>query len=362
MNRHLGILGGGQLGRMLALAAHPLGIRVSAVDPQADGPVAAVAEQITAAYDDREALARLAQADYATFEFENVPDAAVKQLEESLPVAPPPIALHTAQDRLREKRLFQKLDIVTTPYRDIVELSDLEQAFRELGKLVLKTRTLGYDGKGQVIVASETQISAAFQQMAGVPAIAEQWVPFEREVSIIIVRDRKGNFKSYPLTENLHRSGVLHRSIAPAPNATELEAQAIAAAHQLANALQYVGVLAVEFFVKEGQLIANEYAPRVHNSGHWTIEGAETSQFQNHIRAVCDLPLGSTKARGHSVMLNLLGSIPERETLLIEEGAHLHDYGKQERAGRKVGHVTVVSTTAEQSATIAARLEKLIHN
>ncbi len=325
----VGVIGGGQLGRMLGLAGIPLGLRFRFLDPSADAPAQEVGTLHVGAYDDRDRLRRLAKhATVVTYEFENVPVEAVEQLAETVPVWPPPAALAVAQDRLEEKRLFRRLGIETAAIDDEVT------RFPAL----LKTRRLGYDGKGQERVET--------RPVPGTDALLEELVPFERELSMLAVRGTTGETAFYPLVENVHENGILRLSRAPARPELQPEAERIAAL--LLDELGYVGVLAVELFEVEGRLLANELAPRVHNSGHWTIEGAETSQFENHLRAILGLPLGSTAARGEAAMVNLIGTMPAAADVLAIAGTHLHDYGKEPRPGRKLGHVTIVDPAAGQ--------------
>lgn len=358
----IGILGAGQLGRMLALAGVPLGLTFRLFDPAPNGPAARLGEQISADYEDVNALERFAaELDLVTYEFENVPLAAARALQRSLPVLPPPAALEAAQDRLAEKRFFNQLGIPTAPYADIASLADLHQAVGQLGlPAILKTRRMGYDGKGQVVLREADECQAAWESLGGQPLLLEGMVPFTRELSILAVRGRDGAISCYPLVENTHREGILRRSIAPAPAISPaLQAAAEAYASAALAALGYVGVLAIELFeVQRGQpqLIVNEMAPRVHNSGHWTIEGAETSQFENHLRAVCGMPLGSTAMRGYAAMLNLIGSMPDPAALLSVPGAHLHLYEKAPRPGRKIGHVTL---RADDLPTLLARVAQI---
>jgi 5-(carboxyamino)imidazole ribonucleotide synthase len=340
----VGILGGGQLGRMLALAGYPLGLRFRFLDPAEAAPVGALAEQVVAAYDDPEALARLAQgADVITYEFENVPDAAANALTQNHLVYPGVRALSVAQDRLYEKTLFQQQGIPTPPFRPVDSYADLDAALGEIGlPAVLKTRRLGYDGKGQRVLNTPDDVAPAWEALGPVPLILEGWVPFDRELSIVAMRSRTGETAFYPLPENGHRDGILARSLAPAPMlAATLQAQAEDYATRVLDDLGYIGVLAIELFQMGDTLLANEMAPRVHNSGHWTIEGAETSQFENHLRAILGWPLGSTATVGYSAMVNLIGTTPDPATLLEIEGAHLHLYAKAPRPGRKLGHVTL---------------------
>lgn len=347
----VGIIGAGQLARMMALAGYPLGLRFVVLDPALDACGGQVAPLLQGAYDDPVCLTELAkQVDVVTFDFENVPAYAAEQLAQQVPVYPPPKALAVAQDRLSEKTLFTQLGIPTPAFRAVDTLDDLQEAVTEIGlPAVLKTCRMGYDGKGQRVLRQPEDVTLAFAEIGGVPLILEGFVPFQREVSLLAARGRDGHVVYYPLAENQHRAGILHLSHAPCP-APALAQQAQDYITRIINELQYVGVLAVEFFDLDGQLVVNEMAPRVHNSGHWTIEGAETSQFENHLRAVCGLPLGSTAARGCSAMLNHIGQLPSAERVLAVAGAHFHDYGKQPRAGRKVGHTTVRADSAEALA------------
>ncbi len=347
----LGVLGAGQLGRMLALAAYPLGLHVRFLDPAPDACAAPVGEHIIADYKDQAALERFAQGlDVVTYEFENVPVATAEQLAQYVAVFPPPRALAVAQDRLCEKEFLTGLGVSCPRFHPVDSLPDLREAVRDVGlPAVLKTRRLGYDGKGQTVIRTEEELSSACEVLGPVPLILEALVPFDRELSVIVVRGRDGEFRAYPLIENHHRDGILHKSIAPAARiAAELQARGEQAAREVVEALDYVGVLTIEFFQVGNQLLANEIAPRVHNSGHWTIEGAETSQFENHVRAVAGLPLGSTKPRGCSTMFNLLGTVPAPSQVLSIEGAHLHLYGKEPREGRKLGHVTLTAGSEDR--------------
>jgi 5-(carboxyamino)imidazole ribonucleotide synthase len=323
------VIGGGQLGRMLALAGIPLGLRFRFLDPAPDAPAGAVGELIVGAYDDTAALDRLADgADVVTYEFENVPVAAARRVG-ALPAA---AALEAAQDRLVEKRLFRRLGIPTAP------LDDEVTQFPAL----LKTRRLGYDGKGQRLVETRP-----------VPApghVLEGLVPFDRELSLLAVRGRDGDTRFYPLAENVHEDGILRSSRVPAAGAPQALAEDYAT--RLLDELGYVGVLALELFEVAGELLANELAPRVHNTGHWTIEGAETSQFENHLRAILGFPLGPTAARGPAAMQNLIGSVPSLHELLRIPGAHVHLYGKEQRPGRKLGHVTMLDATPARARAL----------
>jgi 5-(carboxyamino)imidazole ribonucleotide synthase len=294
-----------------------------------------------------------------TFDFENVPAETAHWLAERVPVFPNPKALALAQDRLEEKQLFRRLGMGTPAFRAVDSRADLDAAAAAIGfPSVLKTRRLGYDGKGQFRLRTAADVDAAWRALGGVPLILEAFVPFEREVSVVAVRGRGGEFRTYPLTQNWHADGILSASLAPAPRTPALEQDAFAFAAKLAAELDYVGVFALELFVHEGRLLANEMAPRVHNSGHWTIEGAEISQFENHLRAVLGMPLGATTPWGTSVMLNWVGELPARDPVLRQAGAHWHDYGKTPRAGRKVGHATLVAQTAAQAAVTLRALGK----
>jgi 5-(carboxyamino)imidazole ribonucleotide synthase len=340
----IGILGGGQLGYMLALAGYPLGLHFRFLDPSPEAPVGRIANRVTADFNDQQALEKFSHGlEVVTYEFENVPVAAAKFLAERVPVYPPEVALEEAQERLREKRLFRRLEIPTTEFAEVAKREDLDAAVKQVGlPAMLKTCRMGYDGKGQWLLRTADDVEKARLELPGVPLILEKFVPFTREFSILGVRGRNGDIAFYPLIENHHRGGILRLSLAPAPNLTaSLQLEAEDAARKLLKALGYVGVLCIEFFEVDGRLLANEMAPRVHNSGHWTIEGAVTSQFENHLRAILGMPLGSTAAVGVSAMINLIAEIPESGEVLKVSNAHLHLYGKEPRAGRKLGHVTV---------------------
>jgi 5-(carboxyamino)imidazole ribonucleotide synthase len=369
----IGILGAGQLGRMLALAGYPLGLRFRFLDPAPDSPAGHLAEHTHAGYEDPVTLDLFSAGLVAvTYEFENVPVDAARFLAQRVPVYPPPAALEAAQDRLVEKTFFQQLGIATPPFAPVDSQADLDAAIARIGlPAVLKTRRLGYDGKGQIVLREPADAAVAWAALGSAPLILEGWVPFARELSILAARGRNGETAFFPLVENHHRDGILRLSLAPAPGVTvALQSAAELIASRALAALEYVGVLAIELFqvtsdefqVTSGQqphhasLVVNEMAPRVHNSGHWTIEGAETSQFEQHLRAVLGLPMGSTAARGFSAMVNLIGALPKPAAVLAIPGAHLHLYGKRPCAGRKVGHITL---RAETEDTLRARLEQL---
>lgn len=347
----IGILGGGQLGYMLALAGYPLGMRFRFLDPSPEAPVGRIAPRVTGDYSDRATLEKFAHGlEVVTYEFENVPVDAVHFLTKKVAVYPPPLALETAQDRLREKQLFEKLGIATTAFAPVPAASELELALKTTGlPAVLKTRRMGYDGKGQWTLKTQEDFRVARDAMPRVPCILERYVPFTRELSVLAVRSKTGETSFYPLVENHHRNGILRLSLAPAPDVSpEIQQSAESAARKVLEALNYVGVLAIEFFERDGELLANEMAPRVHNSGHWTIEGAVTSQFENHLRAIHGLPLGATTAIGASAMMNLIGEVPDSAKVLAVPSAHLHLYGKEPRPGRKLGHVTLRAPSYEQ--------------
>jgi 5-(carboxyamino)imidazole ribonucleotide synthase len=357
---HIGIIGAGQLGRMMALSGVPLGMRFTMYDQARDAPGSAVAPVMTGAFDDLQALRRFARAvDIVTFDWENIPVASVRAIADIVPVWPPPRALAIGQDRISEKKLFGRLGIPVTEHAAVNSLRGLQRAVATLGTPgLLKSRRLGYDGKGQVLLRRPAETAAAWKQIAGTALVYERFVPFEREVSLVAARDRGGRIVCYPLAENVHVGGILAETRAPFPDA-RLQQAAERQVRRLLRTLNYVGVACVEFFVEHGRLIANEMAPRVHNSGHWTIEGAETSQFENHLRAIAGLPLGSTRARGHAVMRNLIGEMPPAHEVLRLAGVHWHDYGKSQRPGRKLGHLTQVCGTRRERDRAAARLKRI---
>jgi 5-(carboxyamino)imidazole ribonucleotide synthase len=358
----VGILGGGQLARMLALSGAPLGLRFLVMDTAADACAGQFAPMVVGDYRDEAALGEFAsRIDVATFDFENVPAESARWLAERVPVFPSPRALATAQDRLAEKTLFRKLDIPVPEFAAVTSRADLDAAIGAIGTpCILKTRRLGYDGKGQFRIKVPADAVAAWDALGAqaqtVGLILEAFVPFQRELSVVSVRARDGEFRAWPLTENWHVDGVLSASLAPASVDAALAATAIEHARKLADALDYVGVFALELFCRDGVLLANELAPRVHNSGHWTIEGSETSQFQNHLRAVLGLPLGEPRMLGHACMLNWIGEMPDATAVLREPAGHWHDYGKAPRAGRKVGHATLRCDDALALAEALARV------
>jgi 5-(carboxyamino)imidazole ribonucleotide synthase len=354
------VLGGGQLGWMLGLAGIPLGCEFAFLDPGAGATAGAVGELIVGALDDVDA-ARHAAADatVVTYEWEGVPAGTARALESCAPVYPPPKALDVAQDRIVEKTKLRDLGIATAPFVAVDSLDDLHAAVDIIGlPAILKTRRGGYDGKGQALLFDPADVDAAWPKLGATPCILEGFIAFDRELSIVAVRGRDGEIRCWPAVENHHRDGILRLTRAPAPGLDDaLQDRAEAAIRPLLEDLDYVGVCCVELFDLGDVVLANEIAPRVHNSGHWTIEGAETSQFENHLRAILGLPLGSTGPRGPSAMVNCIGAISDRDAILRIPGAHLHDYSKAARPGRKVGHVTV---TAPDPETLEARLTPVI--
>lgn len=339
----LGILGGGQLARMIALAAHPLGVRTLCMDPNPEACARDVTEVMTAEFDDASALQRfLARVDLVTYETENIPLSSATLVAQSSALYPSVETLGIAQDRLHEKNFFMSLGIPTPPFLSIDSEAALVDAVANLGlPAVLKTRRMGYDGKGQRVLNTSADIAAAWSALKKSTLILEKFVDFEYEVSLISVRNKSGKICFYPLVRNQHLHGILRSSEAPL-NHPELQKQAQHQATKILEALNYIGVLTLEFFYDGKQLIANEMAPRVHNSGHWTIEGAQTSQFENHLRAIFNWPLGSPTVTGHCFMQNCIGEMPTIESCLSISGAHYHTYNKTPRPDRKVGHITLV--------------------
>ncbi|MCB1615608.1 MAG: 5-(carboxyamino)imidazole ribonucleotide synthase [Pseudomonadales bacterium] len=358
----IGILGGGQLAQMIALSGIPLGLRFVCYDPVDDCCASTVAEHISADYDNRKKLAEFAgQVDIITYEFENVPASCVRYLnalmqEKGSAVFPGENALHATQDRLREKQLFEKLAIPTPAFMAVNHAEDLEQAVRLLGlPLVLKSRSGGYDGKGQSVIRNEHDLHEAKKAIKHDQLIAEAWVNFDREISIIAVRSRSGQTAFYDIAENTHQNGILSTSFNRPDDAMQKKAEMLA--QRLLDELNYTGVIALELFQTGDQLFANEYAPRVHNTGHWTIEGAACSQFENHLRALLDWPVGSTRSIGYSGMINFIGELPPVSDYLSVNNAHYHDYGKEPRPGRKVGHATLVAASQDSVKKMTETLE-----
>jgi 5-(carboxyamino)imidazole ribonucleotide synthase len=348
---------------MLALAGYPLGLEFRFFDPAPEAPAGQLAELVVGDYQDRASLAHFARGlNLLTYEFENVPVSAVEWLAGFGPVYPPPRALEVAQDRVAEKTFMQNLNIPTPLFYPVLTKNDLQDGIERTGlPCMLKTRRLGYDGKGQFVLRSQSDLEPAWSSLGGQSLIVEAFVAFDLEVSILAVRSRTGEMAFYPLVENHHAAGILRKSLAPAQGLPpELQTRAETYARAVMEQLNYVGVLAIELFLTEGRLLVNEMAPRVHNSGHWTIEAAETSQFENHLRAVLGLPLGSTAPRGYAAMLNLIGIQPEAAKVLRVPGAHLHWYGKEVRPGRKVGHVTLRADARDELEEGLGQLEWLL--
>jgi 5-(carboxyamino)imidazole ribonucleotide synthase len=346
---------------MLGDAAKELGFECRFVDPSESPPAASSGDVIRKPFDDPEALAGLAaDCDVVTYEFENVPVAALRAIASAVPVYPPPAALAIAQDRLHEKRLFDELDIPLPGYRAIDSLHDLQQTASDLGlPIVVKTRRFGYDGKGQTVIRDLQQINEAWDELGSQPLIAEAWVPFDHEVSVIGVRNTLGDVAIWPLTQNEHVDGILCRSRAPVDNPALFERASAYMQRMLAH-LDYVGVLALELFVVDDELLANEFAPRVHNSGHWTIEGAATSQFTNHLLAITGQAPGSTACSAHVGMVNLIGKIPDTAGKFGDSRISLHDYGKTPRPGRKLGHITIVAESAAERDELLRQVSEIV--
>lgn len=356
----IGILGGGQLGRMLGLAGIPLGFRFLFLDPAPDACAAAAGELLRAGFDDAEAARELArQVDVATFDFENVPESTAQALAEFCPLYPGANALGASQDRMVEKDLMVRLGAKVPAYHGVSSRTDLLDALDRLAyPAVLKTRRFGYDGKGQAVLRDLEDLERAWQQLGDSPLILEQFVPFEAECSLVGVRARNGDTRFWPLTRNVHSNGILALSL-PGVFSAALQSEAEIVMSRLMDHLGYTGVLTMEFFLRGGELLVNEFAPRVHNSGHWTIDASECSQFENHLRAISGLPLGDTGMTSRSLMFNWIGSMPAAESALGIPGVHWHDYAKRPRPGRKIGHATLTAASIEQLQERAGRLAQL---
>ena len=352
-------MGAGQLGQMLALAAPRVGCTVRFISPDPHAPAGKVAELIIADYENEAALAHFADGlDVVTYEFESIPSRPVRSIEENLPVRPSARILEIAQDRASEKKCFERLGIPTAPFEVVETMRDAREALERIGvPAVLKTRRMGYDGKGQSVIQRRDDLAVAWVRTNGAPAIIEKFVKFTRELSIIAVRATTGETAFYPLIENHHDNGILRFSLAPAPAISE-ETQRAAEdyATRIMTDLDYAGVLALEMFETADGLVANEMAPRVHNTGHWTIEGADTSQFENHLRAICGMKLGSTEMWGAAGMVNVIGREPDVQRLREIPDVHVHMYGKSPAPGRKLGHITV---TADDLAGVRTRVGAL---
>lgn len=358
----IGVVGGGQLGRMLAMAGAPLGMKFVFLDPAHDACAAQMGHLICSNYSDHYAIRELVnQCEAVTFEFESIPPETVEFIGQFVPVYPVANSLKIARDRWTEKQMFQDNGIPTAEVAAIHSQEELQEAVARIGVPgILKTRTLGYDGKGQKVLKTQEEADNAFEELGSVPLIYEGFVDFDCELSCIAVRGRDGSQAFYPLVENEHQSGILYKSTATENHPLQGKAQEYVG--RVMDALSYVGVITFEFFAKGDTLIANEIAPRVHNSGHWTIEGAETSQFENHIRAVAGLPLGSTERLGHAAMYNLIGRLPGESKILEVPGANYHNYGKEPKPGRKIGHITVHSADQKRFDQSCSEIEGLIQN
>jgi len=343
----VGILGNGQLARMLALAGKPLGLDFAFFDPNPAGCANGLGEFVQAQFTELEHLRAFAeQVDVVTLENENIPEPALDSVPRDK-LFPPAIAVLKSQDRLLEKQFLQQLEIPLATHYAVDDEQDLLAALQQQGgPLIVKTRRLGYDGRGQAQIRSADEARAAWRELPHSDLVAEQKLDFEREISLISVRSRSGEIRCYPVTENTHHQGILHTSILCRDD--PMQARAEAYGRRVLEALDYVGVLGFEFFQVGDRLLANEIAPRVHNTGHWSIDGAEISQFENHLRAVLGWPLGSTRAHSPSIMCNVIGSFPDKQMLAAIPGVHIHDYQKAPMPLRKIGHVTLCSHDAAQ--------------
>jgi len=358
--RKIGILGGGQLGRMMGLAGIPLGFEFLFLDPGASACAGVSGKLLKADFSDAEAAREMARVvDVATFDFENVPDSTAQAVEELCPLYPASNALGACQDRLVEKTLLSGLGIGVAGYHPVSSRTDLLEGLERLGyPAVLKTRRLGYDGKGQAVLRDQEDLERAWQRLGENELILEAFVPFQAECSLIGVRGGDGETRFWPLTRNVHDGGILALS-RPGVFGAELQAAAEEKMHRLLEYFDYCGVLTIEFFLQDGELLANEIAPRVHNSGHWTIDGSACSQFENHLRAVSGMPLGHTDMLRPCLMFNWIGTMPDRDRTMAVTGLHWHDYGKEPRPGRKIGHATLTAETPEKLLERAVRLAEI---
>ena len=358
MTTRLGILGGGQLAKMLAASAAELGVRARAWDPSPDAVASFSAALVTAPWDDADAADRFSDGlTAATYEFENVPAVAAARVASRAPLFPQPRALKVSSDRAREKSHFESIGIPVGAWTSISSEGDVRAAESSFAfPAILKTRAGGYDGKGQRHARRAHELGDAWRDLGCVPAVLETLVPFTRELSVIVARDRQGHSRTWAVCENAHAGGILRTTIAPADISADTARASAGYACALADSLDYVGVLALELFEVDGSLLANEFAPRVHNTGHWTIEAAHTSQFENHVRAVLGLPLGSTSLRSHAGMINIIGTAPTLDRLAGLDGAAVRVYGKAPRPGRKLGHVTVTGDTVDD---VRARIDRV---
>lgn len=353
----VGVLGGGQLGRMMGLAGIPLGLEFVFLDPSSDACATAAGDLVRADFSDEQAARELsARVDVVTFDFENVPAATARALQENCLVYPSPDALGAGQDRLEEKELLTSLGIEVAPYHVVSSRTDLLAGLEKVGyPAVLKTRRLGYDGKGQSVLRDQEDLERAWQKLGDFDLVLEAFVPFQAECSLVAVRGLDGEIRTWPLARNVHSNGILMLSM---PGAFDEALQSLATRKMkaLLEHFDYRGVLTIEFFLADGKLLANEFAPRVHNSGHWSIDGAVCSQFENHVRAVTSMPLGETSMTSHSVMFNWIGEMPDRERAMKIPGLHWHDYGKSPRPGRKIGHATLTASGEDELKRNAGRL------
>ncbi|MBT8048156.1 MAG: 5-(carboxyamino)imidazole ribonucleotide synthase [Xanthomonadales bacterium] len=356
----IGVLGGGQLGRMLGLAGLPLGFSFLFLDPSADACAGSVGDLIQAGFSDPEAARKLAAAvDVATFDFENVPEATARAIQSTCPLYPAANALGAGQDRSAEKALLTRLGIQVPPYHEVSSRTDLLEGLDRLGyPAILKTRRLGYDGKGQALLRDPEDRERAWQKLGDSDLVLEAFIPFEAECSLVAVRGQDGEIRAWPLTRNVHSNGILKLSL-PGVFDQALQSMATGKMSALMEHLDYTGVLTIEFFLVGGELLVNEFAPRVHNSGHWTIDGASCSQFENHVRAIAGLPLGGTGMTEHSLMFNWIGEMPDRRRALQISGLHWHDYAKSPRPGRKIGHATLTAPSLEDLQAKAVDLARI---
>lgn len=353
----VGVLGGGQLGRMMGLAGIPLGLEFVFLDPSSDACATAAGDLVQADFSDEQAARELsAGVDVVTFDFENVPAATARALQENCLVYPSPDALGAGQDRLEEKELLTSLGIEVAPYHVVSSRTDLLAGLEKVGyPAVLKTRRLGYDGKGQSVLRDQEDLERAWQKLGDFDLVLEAFVPFQAECSLVAVRGLDGEIRTWPLARNVHSNGILMLSM-PGVFDETLQSLATRKMKALMERFDYRGVLTIEFFLADGKLLANEFAPRVHNSGHWSIDGAVCSQFENHVRAVTSMPLGETSMTSHSVMFNWIGEMPDRERAMKIPGLHWHDYGKSPRPGRKIGHATLTASDEDELKRNAGRL------
>jgi len=355
--QRIGVLGGGQLGRMLGLAGIPMGMSFVFLDPAPDACAAATGELLQAEFSDTGAARDLAAlVDVATFDFENVPETTARALMETCPLYPAPDALGASQDRMVEKDLLSSLGIQVPPFFRVSSRTDLLEGLDALGyPAVLKTRCLGYDGKGQAVLRDQEDLERAWQKLGDSELILESFVPFDLECSMVAVRGLSGDIRTWPLVRNVHSNGILMLSL-PGVFDQALQSKAAEKMRTLLEHFDYTGVLTMEFFLLDGELLVNEFAPRVHNSGHWTIDGSTCSQFENHLRAVAGLPLGETEMTGCSIMFNWIGEMPDQQKAMAIPGLHWHDYGKAPRPGRKIGHATLCAETMDELKINASRL------